>query len=233
MRETIRVVSLDSWWLRGGLRVLLDRVRVCDDSLAFALAACFDPLAETGAVDGLRALVDLASDGGRRVELLRADLAAIGFVAAGGTWGAIGTSTSTRHHGLLLGRRAGQDYQCRHCSPYVFVPALLSWHRGVELGALTPFGGAGITRCDCPVCEGGDLLRFDRSWPGQVPAEVRDEAQAHDLHSCSTLARRVLTDADPGAAWTQERRSAANVSGGIAAVHKVQLPVPPSISAWL
>ncbi len=232
-RGTIRVVSLDSWWLRGGLRALLHRVRACDDPLAFALANCFDPLAEAGAVDGLRALVELASDGGRRVELLRADLAAIGFAVAGGTLGTIGTSTSTRHHGLPMGRRATQDYQRRHRSPYVFVPALLSWHRGVELGALTPFGGAGITRCDCPVCEGGDLLRFDQSWPGQVPAEVRAEAQAHDLHSCTRLARHVLTSADPSAAWTQMCSSATNVAAGIATVYKVQLPVPPSISAWL
>lgn len=68
----------------GGNR---SRVRACEDPLAFVLVDCFDPPAEAGAVDGFRALVELASDGGRRVELLRADVAAIGFATADGTRG--------------------------------------------------------------------------------------------------------------------------------------------------
>ncbi len=196
---TVRVVSLDGWWLHSGLHALLSRVEECEDALVFVLADCFDPLAKPGAVDGLRALVERAD--GRQVELLRTDLAAIGFAAAGGTWGAIGISTTTRHHGLPMGRREAQDYQDRHHSPYVFVPALLSWHRGTELGALTRFDGAGITCCDCPVCGGDDLLRFDKSWSEQVPAAVRAEAQAHDLHCCLALARSVLISAS--AAWSK------------------------------
>lgn len=237
---TIRVISLEAWWLRdtlrgglrGGLRELLARVRECDDPLAFVLADRFDPLDTPGAVDGLRMLLDVAIAGGRRVELLRTDVGGIGFVAAGGSWGTIGTSTSTRHHGLMLPRKAAVDREDRLRSPYVFVPALLSWHRGTELGALSQFDGAGITSCDCPTCNGADLLRFGREWERTVPLAVREEAQAHDLHCCVALAHRVLADANPAEAWARECRSAVATAANIAGVYRVLIKVPASISAW-
>ena len=229
------MVSIDSWWLRAGLADLMDCVDRCDDALAFVLAASFDPLAAAGAVNGLRVLLDLAVRGGRRVELLRSDVTAIGFAALGGSLGTIGINTATRHHGLGIrrSRQAQQDYEERHRSPYVFVPALLSWHRGTELGALTPFDGAGITRCDCPVCGGRDLLRFDQLHLPTVPAAIRREAMLHDLHCCIALARRVLTSADPAATWIAECRSAVEISRGITSVYKVLLTVPTSVSGWL
>jgi hypothetical protein len=231
--STIRVVSIDGWWLRAGLARLLNFVRQCDEPLAFVLAASFDPLAAAGAIDGLRTLLDVACDGGRRVELLRSDVTAIGFAAFGGSLGSIGVNTTTRHHGLGMRRTQKEDYEERHQSPYVFVPALLSWHRGTELGALAPFDGAGVTGCDCSVCAGRDLLRFDREYSPTVPEEVRREAMLHDLHCCIALARRVLSSDDAGTAWIRECRSAVDVARGIMSVYRVLLPVPTSISSWL
>lgn len=231
---TVRVVSLHGRWLeRGCSHELLRYVRGCDDPLAFVLAERFDPLACPGAVDGLRALLDTARTGGRRVELLRTDITGVAFAALGGSLGAVGLSTTTRHHGLPLGKRAGEAYEQRRCVPYVFTRALLSWQKGTTLGALTPFGGAGVTGCGCLACGGGDLRRFDREWPGAVPADVRADAREHDLRSWLALAVGVLGADDPVAAWRSACQSAVSVASGIASMYKVQLTVPQSVSGWL
>jgi hypothetical protein len=231
---TVRVVSLHGWWLeRGCSDELLRYVRVCDDPLAFVLAERFDPLARPGAVDGLRAFLDTARIGGRRVELLRTDATGVGFAALGGSLGAVGISTTTRHHGLPLGKLAGEAYEQRRCVPYVFTRTLLSWQKGTTLGALTPFGGAGVTKCNCPACGGSDLRRFDREWPGAVPAAVRADAREHDLRSWLALAGDILSADDPVEAWRTECESAVSVASGIASVYKVQLTVPQSVSGWL
>jgi hypothetical protein len=188
---TVRVVSLHGRWLeRGCSQEVLRYVRACDDPLAFVLAGQFDPLVHPGAVEGLRTLSETAAVGGRRAELLRTDTTGVGFAALGGTLGAVGLTTTTRHHGLPLGKRAGEEYEQRHCIPYVFTRSLLSWQKGTTLGALTPFGGAGLTSCECRACCDRDLNRFDREWPGMVPADVRADAREHVWvpKTCATCA---------------------------------------------
>jgi hypothetical protein len=231
---TVRVVSLHGRWLeRGCSRDLLRWVTGCDDPLAFVLAEQFDPLAHPGSVDGLCALVDAARAGGRRVELLRTDATGVAFAALGGSLGAVGLSTTTRHHGRPLGKRAGQHYERRRSVPYVFIRSLLSWQKGTVLGALAPFGGAGITDCDCDACTGRDLRRFDREWPGIVPADVRADAREHDLRTWMALASDVLGASDPVAAWRAASNSAVATASNIASTYKVRLSVPQSVSGWL
>jgi hypothetical protein len=230
---TVRVVSLHGRWLeRGCSRDLLHCVRGCDDPLAFVLAEQFDPLAHPGAVDGLCVLLDAAGAGGRRVELLRTDVTGVAFAALGGSLGAVGLSTTTRHHGLPLGKRAGKEHERRRSVPYVFARPLLSWQKGTVLGALTPFGGAGITHCDCDACRGRDLRRFDREWLGVVPPDVRADAREHDLHTWLALASDVLRAPDPIAAWRAACNSAVATASNIASTYKVQLTVPQSVSGW-
>ncbi len=232
---TVRVVSLHSGWLRreGLLPRLLGWVRRCDDMLAFVLADVFDPLGDVGAVDGLRGVLDAAGEGGRRVELLRSDLTAVGFAVTGGSLATIGLGTSTRHHGLPMNRQTAEKYRERQCSPYALVRALLSWQKGTALGALAPFGGAGITECDCPACGGASLLRFDRQWPGQVPADVRAEARAHDLHTAVGFAEEILNGPAPARAWVHACRAAMTTADAIAEAHRVELSVPNSITGWI
>lgn len=231
---TVRVVSLHGRWLeRGCSQDLLRYVRACDDPLAFVLAGQFDPLVHPGAVDGLRLLSETAGIGGRRVELLRTDTTGVGFAALGGALGAIGLSTTTRHHGLPLGKRAGEEYERRRSIPYVFTRPLLSWQKGTTLGALTPFGGAGLTNCECSACCDKDLTRFDREWPGTVPADVRADAREHDLRRWLELTADVLGADDPAAAWRAACQSAVNTASSIASLYKVQLTVPQSVSGWL
>jgi hypothetical protein len=231
---TLRVVSLDGRWLRpDALPAVLAHVRQCPDPLAFVLADPFDPLNAPGAVDGLQALLGVAGEGGRTVELLRTDISGIGFVAAGGAHSSIGITTSARHHPLPLGKRAGQQHEVRQGIPKVFTPALLSWQQGTRLGALTPWGGAGICQCNCSGCDGRDLLRFDRSFAGTVPHDVRSDAQWHDIHSVQDIGRAVLGAADPLAAWRELCRSAGHTAAQVEAVYRVPLRVPGSVAAWL
>jgi hypothetical protein len=110
---------------------------------------------------------------------------------------------------------------------------LLSWHRGTALGALAPFGGAGITECDCPACGGASLLRFDRQWPNQVPADVRGEVRDHDLHTAISFTRDILGSADPATAWVSACRAAGITTAAIAEAHRVHLPVPGSVTGWV
>lgn len=231
---SVRVVSLHEAFLRGPrLQELLAAVRNSEDALAFTFAAAMDPFANAGAIDGLRALLEASDARERRVELLRTDTTGVAFAALGGALGAIGLSTSVRHHGLPLGRRAGEAHKQRQGSPLAFVRPLLSWQRGTQLGALTPFGGAGVTACECFACDGRDLLRFDRTWSsGGVPAEVRSDARLHDVATWLALSREVLSAENPGDTWRGACQAAANTAGSLESTYKVALVVPPSILQW-
>jgi hypothetical protein len=231
--DVIRVVSLQERWLRvPDLRLLIDAVNASDNPLGFVFASVMDPLGGVATVDGLQELTDAARAGGRRVELLRTDLTGIGFAVCGGSLGTIGLSTSTRHHGLPIPQRQRKKYDDRQRWPLVFVPSLASWQRGYSLGALTEFDGAGITDCPCPPCDGRSLLRFDQSWPKQVPPQVRADAQAHDLASWSRLAGAVLADPEPRQAWARVCASAITTAATIADRYKVALKLPGSLNTW-
>jgi hypothetical protein len=231
--DVVRVVSLHEAWLRPpDLEVLLRAVRVCDDDLAFVLASAMDPLAKLGAVDGLAELLVTAMAGGRRVEALRMDVSALGFVVLGGALGAIGLSTSGRHHGLPMRPSQANSYRARQSSPLVFVPELVCWQRGTALGSLAPVAGAGITDCNCAPCAGRSLLRFDRDASTQAPPAMREDAQAHDLATWSRLAREILDAEDPAVAWARTCSNAITTAAEIADHHKVALALPNSLVGW-
>lgn len=231
--DVVRVVSLHQAWLvKPFLPRVLDAVRACDDHLGFVFASVMDPFGSVKAVSGLRELLQVASVGQRRVELLRTDLTGIAFAADHGSLGAIGVSTSGRHHGLPMNSEHLRRYRDRQRWPLVFVPELASWQRGNVLGALTAFAGAGITDCGCPPCAGRSLLRFDQGWPTRVPPEVRADARAHDLAEWSRLAGRVLAAAEPRKAWAAVCSDAIRTANDIAHRYKVVLDLPASFSAW-
>jgi hypothetical protein len=231
--DVVRVVSLHETWLRRpNLPQVLDAVRACDNHLAFVFAGVMDPFTSVGAADGLQELLQVAGAGGRRVELLRTDVTGIAFAAHAGSLGAVGLSTSGRHHGLPMSADQQAKYRERQRWALVFVPALACWQRGNSLGALSAFAGAGLTDCDCGPCAGRSLLRFDQGWPKQVPQDVKDDACAHDLAEWSRLAGRVLTASDPAAAWAGVCADAITTANEIAARYKVAPKLPSSLAAW-
>jgi hypothetical protein len=231
--DVVRVVSLHQTWLvHPYLPRVLDAVRACDDHLAFVFASVMGPFSSVKAVTGLRELLQVAAVGERRVELLRTDLTGIAFAADHGSLGAIGVSTSGRHHGLLMSSEQLKRYRDRQRWPLVFVPGLASWQRGNVLGALTAFAGAGITDCGCVPCAGRSLLRFDQGWPARVPPEVSADVRAHDLAEWSRLAGSVLTAADPRKAWAKVCSEAIRAANDIAHRYKVVIDLPASFPVW-
>jgi hypothetical protein len=112
------------------------------------------------------------------------------------------------------------------------VPQLASWQRGNCLGALSPFAGAGLTGCSCDPCAGRSLLRFDREWPDLVPADVRADAQWHDLAEWSRLTWRVLSAQQPVREWARVCADAVKTAESVAVQYKVALQVPKSLSRW-
>ena len=91
-------------------------------------------------VQGLRRLLRWSTRTGRKLELLRTGPIGIPAVAAGAKVAAIGLSSSTRHLGGPVARRADGVKPKR--SPQVFVPKLLHWQRGIDLR------GTEVTHCD-------------------------------------------------------------------------------------
>lgn len=164
--EASRVVSLSSFWLKKD-RIASVMSAFCnsDNHLSLVLADQFDPLRSTEQGECLQQLVDLCTADGRQIELLRTDTHAIAFAVAGGTHGAIGLTRNGRHHPQRLNASTRAEHELRQQSPLIWTPALMSWQRGVRLGALEPFNGAGYTDCLCTACDGRSLLRFNREWP--------------------------------------------------------------------
>jgi hypothetical protein len=231
-RNVVRVVSLHRSWLRPADFVhLLDAVDSCDDDLAFVFADVMDPFSSKVAVNALRDLVNRATSGGRRLELLRTDITGLAVATEGATLGAIGLSTSGRHHGLGMSAAQSEQWRHRQTWPLVYVPDLASWHRASTLGSLSAYGGAGITDCSCEPCAGRSLLRFDHSWD-RIPPEVREDAQAHDVASWSALAGRILSSTDAAVMWAKVCADAVALAGGIASEYKVVFDLPRTIRSW-
>jgi hypothetical protein len=231
--DVTRLVSLSSYWLRGDtIPQVLAAIRNCDDNLSLVLADQFDPLRGRDEVESLRMLMDAATVGERRFELLRTDTHAIAFAAAGGTLGAIGLTTSGRHHGRPMNQNARKSMDERSQSPLVWVRQLMSWQRGIRLGALADWGGAGLTDCSCEPCEGRDLLRFNKEFR-QVPNDVRADAQTHDVSSWVDFRNEVLGAADPQAAWADACAMAERVAAHLVQDYKVSaLTTPASLKFW-
>lgn len=231
--DVSRLVSLSSYWLQSAhISDVLAAIRNCDDMLSIVLADQFDPLSGRDQVESLQMLIDAATASERRFELLRTDTHAIAFAAAGGTLGTIGLTTSGRHHPRPMNASARKSMEKRSQSPLVWVRHLMSWQRGIHLGALEDWGGAGLTDCSCSPCNGQDLLRFNAEY-SQVPNEVRTDAQMHDIANWVELRNEILGSADPQAAWTQACANAERVAATLVKDYKISmLTTPESLKFW-
>jgi hypothetical protein len=106
------------------------------------------------------------------VGLWRADVpAAFDCLAHGGAFAAIGAGGSLRHL-VPADEKPDADNPMAH-TPAVLLPSMLRYVRGriiAEKYANTP-----APRCDCAVCDGASLDRFD-----SLNGDVRAEAHAHN-----------------------------------------------------
>ncbi|MCA1655526.1 MAG: hypothetical protein LC635_03570, partial [Pseudonocardiaceae bacterium] len=212
---------LDGGWLGAKHSgVLAEQLRAADRDVSLVLGAPFDPLDSSYKVQGLRRLLRWSSRTGRKLELLRTGPIGIPAIAAGARLAAIGLSTSTRHLGGPVARRA--DGVTPKRSPQVFVPKLLHWQRGVDLR------GTEVTHCGCPACTraGAGLSRFDVAFDSAVPAAVRAAAREHDSHALAEVVHTVLGAAEPKEELTRLRRDAQELGAAIG------VPVPKWLGNW-
>jgi hypothetical protein len=188
--------------------------------VSLVLGAPFDPVDSSYKVQGLRRLLRWSNRTGRKLELLRTGPIGIPAVAAGAKVAAIGLSSSTRHLGGPVARRADGTRPKR--SPQVFVPRLLHWQRGVDLK------GTEITHCSCAACAraGTGLQRFDVAFDSSVPAGVRNAAREHDLHALAGVVRGVGAAADPREELSRLRQDAQDLA------EAVGVPVPKWLGNW-
>lgn len=230
------VLALDCGWLgKRHIDSLIKELESADRDVSLVFSAPFDPLATSRAIAGLRQLLAWASASGKRVELLRTDLAALPAVLEGAAVGAVGLSTTTRHLSQPLTSKQRKEYEHRQVSPLVFVPRLLHWQRGSHLGALSPWKGAGVTDCDCTVCKAAndDLLRFTSTYES-VPVHVQQELNDHCALALSMIFRRVMESENPAASLANLQAEALSRARFITASLKVHLDPPPAwISSWV
>jgi hypothetical protein len=212
---------LDGGWLGSKHSgALAEQLRAADRDVSLVLGAPFDPVDSSYKVQGLQRLLRWSMRTGRKLELLRTGPIGIPAIAAGAKVAAIGLSTSTRHLGGPVARRADGVRPKR--SPQVFVPRLLHWQRGVDLK------GTEVTHCGCAACAraGKGLSRFDVAFDSAVPAAVRNAAQEHDSHALAEIVRSVLGAADPKDELARLRRDAQDLAAAIG------VPVPKWLGNW-
>lgn len=212
---------LDGGWLGSKHSgVLAEQLRAANRDVSLVLGAPFDPVDSSYKVHGLQRLLRWSTRTGRRLELLRTGPIGIPAIAAGAKVAAIGLSTSTRHLGGPVARRADGVKPKR--SPQVFVPKLLHWQRGVDLR------GTEVTHCACPACAqaGKGLSRFGVSFDSSVPAAVRAAAQEHDSHALAGIVRSITTAKDPRDELSRLRQDAQELAGAIG------MPVPRWLANW-
>lgn len=227
-------MSLHSSWLVDGLRrEVAAALRNCDEPVSLVFADLFDPFAADGAIDGLQELLEAASAPDRPVELLRADTQAIPFVLAGGAQGAIGLTTSGRHHPLPFPKSMRERYEERQRSAWVWVEQLLGWEKGAYLPALAPFDETRLLDCPCDPCDGEPLTQYAREWPQQVPAAIRERAQDHDAARWLATFRRLQRSDAPLAAWRQLCAQALQTQAFLESEYRISaLKVPSSVAQW-
>lgn len=201
---------LDGGWLGSKHSgVLAEQLRAADRDVSLVFGAPFDPVDSSYKVEGLRRLLRWSNRTGRRLELLRTGPIGIPAVAAGAKVAAIRLSSSTRHLGGPVARRADGVRPKR--SPQVFVPRLLHWQRGVDLK------GSEVTDCSCAACAraGSGLRRFDVAFDSSVPAGVRNAAREHDLHALAGVVRGVVAAADPREELSRLRHDARDLAKAV------------------
>jgi hypothetical protein len=106
------------------------------------------------------------------VGLWRADVpAAFDCLAHGGAFAAIGAGGSLRHL-IPADEKPDADNPMAH-TPAVLLPSMLRYVRGRIIAE--KYANNPAPRCDCPVCGGASLDRFD-----SLNGDVRAEAHAHN-----------------------------------------------------
>jgi hypothetical protein len=170
------VLPIDHSWLTRNRPSLVQHLSAAATPVALVLAHASDPLRTRAAVEGLLEVLGACPD----TALLRSDHGAIGAVAAGASFGAIGTGTMTRHFAPQAAFGV-KDFSDR--SPSVFSRALMRFMRGSRYETLSDLGAE--FRCEESACDGLPLSRFG-------DPRLRFEALRHSVHDWAAVAAEVM-----------------------------------------
>ncbi|MGY0022135.1 hypothetical protein [Streptomyces sp. cg35] len=198
-QRTILTVPLDQRWLRtpDDLDHLIGALGELPHIKAIVLGASNNPLRTRCSVMGLRRLIT----GLDRVALVRTDLAGLDAYAHGALFVSIGMQTSQRHirpPDSGPPRRNGSNV-----TTAVLHPQLMDYINADKLR--DHYGRLPAPRCDCTVCQGRSLLRFDHTYDDQ------EEANRHNLATWLPWAdelQRTAPGADRRNAWQELCRDA-------------------------
>lgn len=212
------VLPLDQDWLKGDLPLLLKTLQSGSLPVALVLASPWNPVGTSDSVNGLVSVVRELEN----VAILRSDIAALGAVAYGATFGAIGTGAAVRHL-VPPGRRGGGV--ANDNSPNALVQDLLSYLRGSTLAQMHDAGAR--LPCQCGVCEGAHLGRFE-------DPRLEPEADRHSVLVWSSEAKAItaLGVNDRPAAWARRCEAAIRRAEELVDEALVDIHVQPYLRAW-
>lgn len=215
-RRVIAPVVLDYTWLKDRSRDVRDAFEKYGVPVAIAVGHTGDPYAGQGTIRGL--LHVLGSE--ISVSHLRSDLSSVGVLAAGATFGTIGSTSALRHvFPATGGGPPPNEYES------LIVPRSRGWVRQDHLAA-----AVGQTPnelhwyCNCDPCAG---MRLDTLYGTQI--------YAHNLHSAAELTRTILNE-NPGLRldlWASQCLSAQSVNFAIQGDVGEKWKMPDYLGAWL
>lgn len=170
--EATALVALDARILARHTTDLIALLGEARRPVALVLADRADPLALSGATDGLSRLVR-ATD---QLSVLRADHGAVAVPAFGGAHAAFGLVASKRHYAMSAARAKRGNFA------RVFVPYYLDWFTADLIAGWAAAERA--LRCDLPCCEGRTMDRF---------LDTRLQPREHNMRAIAAFADYVLT----------------------------------------
>lgn len=190
-------LPLDARWLKPShISEVLEAIENSAHPVALSLAHNQDPLSIAGVAEGLQRIARIDTP----VMLLRTDLAGLDFLARGGMASTVG-ATSTLRHGIADHLRGYKINVADRRTNLLWQP-LLDYVRPSRLEDL--YANAPEPTCDCGVCGGKALNRFDTRTASQEEAKIHNLVafrETFDLFRLEKGDRR-------RAVWCAEVRSA-------------------------
>lgn len=212
------VLPIDYRILKNRADDLLAAITTAGIPVALAVGHTTDPFGSAAALTGLLTVLTAPVP----IALLRSDLSAVGAVAGGAIFGAVGTASSLRHIWTSTGGGGGRGGRVVS----VYVPRLMSYHHLERLPMVAAQMPADYFWCFCEICQGDPV--FDR---------VGDHtAFAHSIGSIAAAAREVLDGSreDRLASFRSRAMNAQMMHMDIAAqMEDAHWDAPSSLNAWV